>query len=107
LGWSVVMPIRLTSHTLSCSNSKDGLDENGHYTLVLVRHGESTWNKENRFTGWVSSTSIDFVLPEAARTAQHAKAFILHADMRALTPFTESLQVDVPLADSGIAEAHR
>ena len=22
------------------------------YKLVLVRHGESTWNKENRFTGW-------------------------------------------------------
>ncbi|MBC7743288.1 MAG: 2,3-diphosphoglycerate-dependent phosphoglycerate mutase [Bdellovibrionaceae bacterium] len=22
------------------------------YTLVVVRHGESTWNKENRFTGW-------------------------------------------------------
>ncbi|HEY6056741.1 MAG TPA: 2,3-bisphosphoglycerate-dependent phosphoglycerate mutase, partial [Candidatus Limnocylindrales bacterium] len=25
-------------------------------TLVLVRHGESTWNKENRFTGW---TDVD------------------------------------------------
>jgi 2,3-bisphosphoglycerate-dependent phosphoglycerate mutase len=24
--------------------------------LVLVRHGESTWNKENRFTGW---TDVD------------------------------------------------
>ena len=23
------------------------------YKLVLIRHGESTWNKENRFTGWV------------------------------------------------------
>ncbi len=23
------------------------------YKLVLVRHGESVWNKENRFTGWV------------------------------------------------------
>ncbi len=23
------------------------------YKLVLLRHGESTWNKENRFTGWV------------------------------------------------------
>jgi 2,3-bisphosphoglycerate-dependent phosphoglycerate mutase len=23
------------------------------YTVVLLRHGESTWNKENRFTGWV------------------------------------------------------
>jgi len=22
------------------------------YTLVLVRHGESLWNRENRFTGW-------------------------------------------------------
>ncbi len=22
------------------------------YTLVLLRHGESTWNKSNRFTGW-------------------------------------------------------
>jgi 2,3-bisphosphoglycerate-dependent phosphoglycerate mutase len=24
-----------------------------HGTLVLVRHGESEWNKENRFTGWI------------------------------------------------------
>lgn len=23
------------------------------HTVVLVRHGESTWNKDNRFTGWV------------------------------------------------------
>jgi 2,3-bisphosphoglycerate-dependent phosphoglycerate mutase len=22
------------------------------YQLVLVRHGESTWNDENKFTGW-------------------------------------------------------
>lgn len=22
------------------------------YTIVLVRHGESQWNKDNRFTGW-------------------------------------------------------
>ena len=32
-------------------------------TLVLLRHGESTWNKENRFTGWtdvdLSATGID------------------------------------------------
>ena len=20
--------------------------------IVLLRHGESTWNKDNRFTGW-------------------------------------------------------
>ncbi len=26
------------------------------YKLVLIRHGESLWNKENRFTGW---TDVD------------------------------------------------
>lgn len=26
------------------------------YQLVLLRHGQSTWNKENRFTGW---TDVD------------------------------------------------
>ena len=26
---------------------------NGALDLVLIRHGQSTWNAENRFTGWV------------------------------------------------------
>ena len=26
------------------------------YKLVLIRHGESDWTKENRFTGW---TDVD------------------------------------------------
>ena len=26
------------------------------FKVVLLRHGESTWNKENRFTGW---TDVD------------------------------------------------
>ena len=34
--------------------------------LVLVRHGESTWNKENRFTGW---TDVDL----SAKGLQEAK----------------------------------
>ena len=25
---------------------------NNLYRVVFVRHGESVWNKENRFTGW-------------------------------------------------------
>mmetsp|Transcript_2479 Transcript_2479/g.3187 ORF Transcript_2479/g.3187 Transcript_2479/m.3187 type:complete len:307 (-) Transcript_2479:480-1400(-) len=35
------------------SNVKTQLSMSEHkYTVVLIRHGESTWNKENKFTGW-------------------------------------------------------
>ncbi|MBV8620556.1 MAG: 2,3-diphosphoglycerate-dependent phosphoglycerate mutase [Curvibacter sp.] len=38
------------------------------YKLVLIRHGESTWNLENRFTGW---TDVDLTATgiEQARNA--------------------------------------
>lgn len=38
------------------------------YKLVLIRHGESTWNLENRFTGW---TDVDLTATgiEQAKTA--------------------------------------
>jgi 2,3-bisphosphoglycerate-dependent phosphoglycerate mutase len=36
--------------------------------LVLVRHGESVWNKENRFTGW---TDVDLA-PEGMEQAKQA-----------------------------------
>lgn len=35
------------------------------HTLVLVRHGESTWNKANRFTGWVDVPLSEQGLAEA------------------------------------------
>jgi 2,3-bisphosphoglycerate-dependent phosphoglycerate mutase len=38
-------------------------------TLVLLRHGESTWNRENRFTGWT-----DVGLSETGVTEAHAGA---------------------------------
>ena len=38
------------------------------YQLVLIRHGESTWNLENRFTGW---TDVDLT-PTGVAQAQQA-----------------------------------
>ena len=35
------------------------------YKLVLLRHGESTWNKENRFTGWTDVDLSDTGTAEA------------------------------------------
>jgi len=36
------------------------------HTLVLLRHGESTWNRENRFTGWTDVDLSDRGREEAA-----------------------------------------
>lgn len=35
------------------------------YKIVLVRHGESIWNKENRFTGWTDVDLSDKGIQEA------------------------------------------
>ena len=41
--------------------------------LVLLRHGESTWNKENRFTGWTDVDLSDKGLIEAKQAGQILK----------------------------------
>ncbi len=44
-------------------------------TLVLIRHGQSTWNLENRFTGWwdVDMTAKGEAEAKAAGELMHAK----------------------------------
>ncbi len=42
--------------------------------LVLIRHGESTWNKENRFTGWTDVDLSEKGLQEAKEGGQALKA---------------------------------
>jgi 2,3-bisphosphoglycerate-dependent phosphoglycerate mutase len=42
--------------------------------LVLVRHGESTWNKENRFTGWTDVDLSEKGRQEAREGGQVLKA---------------------------------
>ena len=44
-------------------------------TIVLLRHGESDWNRENRFTGW---TDVD--LSTAGIAEAHEAARLLAAD---------------------------
>ena len=43
-------------------------------TLVLLRHGESVWNKENRFTGW-----IDVDLSEKGREEAESAGRLIKA----------------------------
>jgi 2,3-bisphosphoglycerate-dependent phosphoglycerate mutase len=41
--------------------------------LVLLRHGESTWNKENRFTGWTDVDLSEKGIEEARKASQLLK----------------------------------
>lgn len=43
------------------------------YKLVLVRHGQSTWNLENRFTGW---TDVDLTNLGRAEAAEAGKLLL-------------------------------
>jgi 2,3-bisphosphoglycerate-dependent phosphoglycerate mutase len=40
------------------------------YKLVLIRHGESTWNLENRFTGWTDVPLTDTGVAQARQAGQ-------------------------------------
>lgn len=44
------------------------------HTLVLLRHGESQWNKENRFTGWVDVPLSEKGTEEARSAGQLLRA---------------------------------
>jgi 2,3-bisphosphoglycerate-dependent phosphoglycerate mutase len=50
-------------------------------TLVLLRHGESTWNQENRFTGWTDVDLTDRGREEAREAGRMMKAEGLGFDL--------------------------
>ena len=44
------------------------------YKLVLVRHGQSVWNQENRFTGWTDVDLTEQGVAEAVAAGKKLKA---------------------------------
>lgn len=49
--------------------------------LVLLRHGESTWNKENRFTGWTDVDLSERGIQEAIEAGKVLKENGFHFDI--------------------------
>jgi len=43
------------------------------YKIVLLRHGESTWNKENKFTGWTDVELSEQGVKEAKQAGVELK----------------------------------
>ncbi|APU12533.1 MULTISPECIES: phosphoglyceromutase [Actinoalloteichus] len=68
-------------------------------TLVLLRHGESTWNAENLFTGWVDVPLSEKGLVEARRggdllTAANLLPDIVHTSLLRRAIGTANLALD-------------
>ena len=63
-------------------------------TLVLVRHGQSQWNLENRFTGWVDVELTDLGREEARKAGEHLKGMpFSHAYTSHLRRAQETLRI--------------
>ena len=51
------------------------------YTLVLIRHGESTWNLQNRFTGWADVDLTPTGVAQARQAGEMLKAHGFEFDL--------------------------
>jgi 2,3-bisphosphoglycerate-dependent phosphoglycerate mutase len=84
--------------------------------LILLRHGQSQWNLENRFTGWVDVPLTDAGRKDAVLVGKSLRDF--HVDMAFLSRLVRSAQTfeafceghgqkGIPtLADSALNERH-
>ena len=69
--------------------------------LILTRHGQSVWNAENRFTGWVDVDLSEKGIYEAEKSGQLIKNLNIKIDVsytsflkRAIKTLTVILQVN-------------
>lgn len=83
--------------------------------LCLLRHGESIWNEENRFTGWVNVPLTDLGRKQAETAGELIKkdgikfdvayTSVLDRAIETLQIVTKTIQQDIPvIKDSALNE---
>jgi 2,3-bisphosphoglycerate-dependent phosphoglycerate mutase len=73
------------------------------YTLILLRHGNSTWNQQNLFTGWVDVRLSDQGRAEALRAGELLAESGLLPDILHTSRLTRAIQT----ANIALEEADR
>ena len=61
-------------------------------TLILIRHGQSEWNAENRFTGWVDTPLSAKGEVEATQAGERLKAEGLRADIAFTSTLSRAIE---------------
>jgi 2,3-bisphosphoglycerate-dependent phosphoglycerate mutase len=73
------------------------------YRIVLLRHGESTWNLENRFTGWVDVDLTERGVEEAREAGKLMAAEGLDFDVVHTSVLLRAIKTaDVALEEMGL-----
>ncbi len=83
--------------------------------LCLLRHGESLWNEENRFTGWVDVPLTDFGRKQAEKAGESIKkeglqfqvayTSVLNRAIETLEIVMKTIQQNIPvIKDSALNE---
>lgn len=63
----------MEEHTPTTADRGPALADGATYRVVLLRHGESTWNRENLYTGWTDVDLTDTGIEEAHRAGQQLR----------------------------------
>jgi len=62
------------------------------YKLVLIRHGESEWNKENRFTGWTDVDLSERGVKEAVEAGKTLREAGFHFNVAYTSYLTRAIR---------------
>ncbi|MGL5563815.1 MAG: 2,3-bisphosphoglycerate-dependent phosphoglycerate mutase, partial [Tannerellaceae bacterium] len=69
------------------------------HKLILLRHGESVWNKENKFTGWTDVDLSENGITEAKQAGYFLRQAGLKFDVSFTSVLKRSIKTQYYLAD--------
>ena len=75
-------------------------------TLVLVRHGQSEWNKKNLFTGWADPGLTEKGVEEAIEAGRLLAAKGLHFDIAFTSVLSRAQDTLTLMLKEQIGRAH-
>lgn len=72
IGCAVITSLHSTAETINASRNRNfhTLNTQTKYQLCFLRHGQSTWNRDNRFIGWTDTPLTDDGVLEARVAGQ-------------------------------------
>lgn len=90
-------------NTASSSAAAGSADASNNGTLILLRHGQSTWNESNQFTGWVD---VDLTA-RGENEARRAGELIAAAGLKPEVVYTSLLRRAIRSANIALSAADR